>query len=53
MIDMRVPRAALTVRSRRSQYGGTGPEGTVPSAAPGDGGAGFHPAGAAASEERA
>jgi len=53
MIDMRVPRAPLTVRGRRSQHGGTEPEGAVPSAAPGGGGARFHAAGAAAGEERA
>ena len=29
---MRVPRASLSVRGRRSQYGGTGPEGRVRSA---------------------
>jgi hypothetical protein len=53
MIGMRAPRAPLTVRGRRSQYGGTGPEGTVPSAASGGGGAGLPPAGAAAGEDRA
>ncbi len=43
--SMRVPRAPLSVRGRRSQNGGTGPESTVRSAGPGVGGAGLRPAG--------
>ena len=50
---MRVPRAPLVVRGRRSQYGGTGPESTVPPAASVGGGAGLCPAGAGDGEGRA
>ena len=51
--SMRVPRAPLSVRGRRSQYGGTGPESTVRSAASAVGGAGLRPAGADGGEGRA
>jgi len=50
-------RAFLGRRSRRRagghSMGNTGPESTVPRAAPGAGGAGLRPAGAGAGEERA
>jgi hypothetical protein len=50
---MPVPRAPLSVRGRRSQYGGTGPEGRVRSVGSGLGGARLARAGAEAGEGRA
>ena len=50
---MPVPRAPLSVRGRRSQYGRTGPEGRVRSAASGAGGGRLRRPGAGAGEGRA
>ncbi len=50
---MRVPRALLAVPGRRGQYGNTAPEGRVPRAESGAGGARLCRAGAGAGEGRA
>jgi hypothetical protein len=51
--QVRAPQALPGVRGRRAQCDSTGPQSTVPRAAPGGGGAELAPAGAAAGEGRA